>query len=96
MDINTNRQRQVLALMTFSALAFLLGVHVVWLFKAASLEERIFNQRVAIALKEARDEIGIRLGKCVRMNDYLCGEKMRPRGGAEQNGRARQHYPFKA
>lgn len=75
MDINTNRQRQVLALMTFSALAFLLGVHVVWLFKAASLEERIFNQRVAIALKEARDEIGIRLGKCVRMNDYLCGKK---------------------
>lgn len=61
--------------MTFAALALLLVVHVFWLFKAAALEERIFNQRVAIALKEARDEIGVRLGKCLRMNDYLCGKK---------------------
>lgn len=75
MEINTSRKTKLLALSTFAALALLLVVHVVWLFKAAALEERLFNQRVAIALKEARDEIGVRLGKCMRMNDYLCGKQ---------------------
>ncbi|MBP8790053.1 MAG: HAMP domain-containing histidine kinase [Breznakibacter sp.] len=75
MAINSPRQRKVLALSTFAALVLLLGVHVHWLFKAATLEERLFNQRVAIALKEARDEIGVRLGRCHHMNDYLCGKK---------------------
>ncbi len=75
MNIDKHSQRKILALFTFAALVLLLVVHVLWLFKAAALEERIFNQRVAIALKEARDEIAIRLGRCHHMNDYLCGRK---------------------
>lgn len=70
---NTDQHQKWLAVVTFSALALLLVIHVLGVFKAARLEERIFNQRVAMAMKEARDEIGIRLKTCNQMNDYLCG-----------------------
>ncbi len=74
MEFWSYRRRKILALLTFFSLAFLLVLHVRWVFKAATLEEEIFNQRVAIALKEARDEIAGRLGNGIEMNQYLCGK----------------------
>lgn len=74
MDFWSYRRRKILALLTFVALAFLLILHVRWIFRAAKFEEEIFNQRVAIALKEARDEIEARLHNGNPMNDYLCGK----------------------
>lgn len=69
---NNNRQRY-LAFATFTALVILLAVQVYSLFKAASLEEKSFNQQVNRALTEARWEIGKKLDTCSDMNNYLCG-----------------------
>jgi two-component system phosphate regulon sensor histidine kinase PhoR len=70
---NNNRQRY-LAILTFIALATLLSVQVYWLFKAAKLEEKNFNQQVNKALNEARLEIGNTLTTCSDMKNYLCGK----------------------
>jgi two-component system phosphate regulon sensor histidine kinase PhoR len=69
---NNNRQR-FLAILTFIALATLLSVQVYWLFKAALLEEKNFNQQVNKALTEARKEIGNKLTNCDDMKNYLSG-----------------------
>ncbi|HPB05011.1 MAG TPA: hypothetical protein PKX60_02120, partial [Prolixibacteraceae bacterium] len=63
---NNNRQRY-LAFATFTALVILLAVQVYSLFKAASLEEKSFNQQVNRALTEARWEIGKKLDTCSDM-----------------------------
>lgn len=75
MDKTSHRHRKLVVAATFAALILLLAIHVFWLFKAARLEEQIFNQRVAIALKEARDEVAVRLVQCIQMNEYLCGKQ---------------------
>lgn len=69
---NNNRTRY-LAIFTFLALAILLAVQVYWLFKAARIEEKNFNQQVNKALTEARQEIGNTLSTCSDMKNYLCG-----------------------
>ncbi len=76
MNFWSYRRRKILALFTFGALFFLLVLHVRWLFKAATFEEEIFNQRVAIAMKEARDEIEHHLDNGNDINNYLCSSKL--------------------
>jgi two-component system, OmpR family, phosphate regulon sensor histidine kinase PhoR len=62
-----------LAISTFFALIVLMVIQVSWLFNAARLEEKTFNQTVAKALIEAREEIGSRVPVCNNMKNYLCG-----------------------
>jgi len=63
-----------LAISTFVALIVLMFIQVNWLFNAARFEEQIFNQTVANALIEAREEIGNRVPVCNNMKNYLCGQ----------------------
>jgi two-component system phosphate regulon sensor histidine kinase PhoR len=62
-----------LAITTFIALIVLMVIQVNWLFNAARLEEQNFNQTVAKALNESREEIGSRVPVCNNMKNYLCG-----------------------
>ncbi|WP_062123583.1 sensor histidine kinase [Geofilum rubicundum] len=65
----------ILAITTFVVLALLMMVQISWIFRAARLEEQNFNHRVSMALKAARDEIGVRAPKCTDMSDFLCGRQ---------------------
>jgi two-component system phosphate regulon sensor histidine kinase PhoR len=71
----TSDQQGILAITTFVVLALLIMVQISWIFRAARLEEQNFNHRVSMALKAARDEIGVRAPKCNDMSDFLCGRE---------------------
>ncbi|MGQ1947268.1 sensor histidine kinase [Geofilum sp. OHC36d9] len=62
-----------LPVLTYIVLVLLMVIQVGWIFKAARLEEQIFSHRVEMALKAARDEIGVRIPQCSDMSDFLCG-----------------------
>jgi two-component system phosphate regulon sensor histidine kinase PhoR len=62
-----------LPVLTYIVLGLLMVIQVGWIFKAARLEEQIFSHRVEMALKAARDEIGLRIPQCSDMSDFLCG-----------------------
>lgn len=66
-----NKQYNGLSLAIFSGLALLLFIQINYIVKAARLEEKNFNHRVVMALKDSRDEIGNRL--CPDMDKFLCG-----------------------
>jgi len=72
--VSKNNKQGILAFFTFLALAILLAVQVVWLFRAAKLEEENFNRLVTQALIEAREEIGASASTCDDMKNYLCGK----------------------
>ncbi len=71
----TSDKQGLLAITTFVVLALLIMVQISWIFRAARLEEQNFNHRVSMALKAARDEIGVRAPQCNDMSDFLCGRK---------------------
>lgn len=71
----TSDKQGLLAITTFVVLALLILVQISWIFRAARLEEQNFNHRVSMALKAARDEIGVRAPKCNDMSDFLCGRE---------------------
>lgn len=66
-----NKKHSALSVATFIGLALLLFIQINYIVKAARLEEKNFNHRVVMALKDARDEIGNRL--CPDMDKFLCG-----------------------
>ncbi|MCT4644112.1 MAG: HAMP domain-containing histidine kinase [Carboxylicivirga sp.] len=66
-----NKKYYGLSIATFIGLALLLFIQINYIVKAARLEEKNFNHRVVMALKDARDEIGNRL--CPEMDRFLCG-----------------------
>ncbi|MBS2210067.1 HAMP domain-containing histidine kinase [Carboxylicivirga mesophila] len=66
-----NKRYNALSIATFIGLALLLFIQISYILKAARLEEKNFNHRVVMALKDARDEIGNRL--CPDMDKFLCG-----------------------
>ncbi|WP_430811974.1 MULTISPECIES: sensor histidine kinase [unclassified Carboxylicivirga] len=66
-----NKQHHILSVGTFVALALLLFIQIDYIVRSARLEEKNFNHRVVMALKDARDEIGKRL--CPDMDRFLCG-----------------------
>jgi len=68
-----NKRYFGLTIATFAALALLLFIQINYIVKGARLEEKNFNHRVVMALKDARDEIGNRL--CPDMDKFLCGNK---------------------
>ncbi len=68
-----NKKYSALSIATFIGLALLLFIQINYIVKAARLEEKNFNHRVVMALKDARDEIGNRL--CPDMDKFLCGNK---------------------
>ena len=72
-SMKKNDQQALLATFTFAILIVLVIIQVGWIFRAANLEKQNFNNRVAIALKGARDEIGRRAPQCTDMTNYLCG-----------------------
>ena len=78
-----NKRYYGLSFATFAGLALLLFIQINYIVRAAGLEEKNFNHRVVMALKDARDEIGNRL--CPEMDKYLCGSNCINRGrkGAE-------------
>ncbi len=65
------KKHYVLSIATFIGLALLLFIQINYIVRAARLEEKNFNHRVVMALKDARDEIGNRL--CPEMDKFLCG-----------------------
>jgi two-component system phosphate regulon sensor histidine kinase PhoR len=65
------KKHYILSIATFIGLALLLFIQINYIVRAARLEEKNFNHRVVMALKDARDEIGNRL--CPEMDKYLCG-----------------------
>ncbi len=65
----------LLATFTFTILVLLVLIQVGWIFRVANLEKHNFNHRVLIALKGARDEIGLRAFRCTDMTAFLCGKK---------------------
>ncbi len=66
-----NKRYYGLSIATFAGLALLLFIQINYIVRAARLEEKNFNHRVVMALKDARDEIGKRL--CPDMDKFLCG-----------------------
>ena len=66
-----NKKYYGLSIATFVGLALLLFIQINYIVRAARLEEKNFNHRVVMALKDARDEIGNRL--CPEMDKFLCG-----------------------
>ncbi|MBK3517571.1 sensor histidine kinase [Carboxylicivirga marina] len=66
-----NKKYYGLSIATFIGLALLLFIQINYIVRAARLEEKNFNHRVVMALKDARDEIGNRL--CPEMDKFLCG-----------------------
>lgn len=65
------KKHYILSAATFIGLALLLFIQINYIVRAARLEEKNFNHRVVMALKDARDEIGNRL--CPDMDKFLCG-----------------------
>ncbi|TRX66226.1 sensor histidine kinase KdpD [Carboxylicivirga sp. M1479] len=65
------KQYYGLSIATFIGLALLLFIQISYMVRAARLEEKNFNHRVVMALKDSRDEIGKRL--CPEMDRFLCG-----------------------
>lgn len=68
-----SKKYNILSVATFIGLALLLFIQINYIVKAARLEEKNFNHRVVMALKDARDEIGNRL--CPDMDKFLCGNQ---------------------
>lgn len=68
----SSENQKILAIATFAILILLLLIQISWIYRSARLEEQNFNHRVSMALKGARDEIGLRVNGCTDMSDYLC------------------------
>ncbi len=64
-----------LALLTFLVLLSLVIIQVLFLVKSAKLEQKHFNHRVVLALREARNEIAREANQCNNMHNYVCGNK---------------------
>ncbi|PZX19448.1 two-component system phosphate regulon sensor histidine kinase PhoR [Breznakibacter xylanolyticus] len=63
----------VVAVFTFAVLLLLVVIQVIWIHRAAMLEQKNFNYRVAKAMYCVREEIGKRAVDCHQMMDYLSG-----------------------
>ncbi len=64
-----------LAVITFIVLLSLIIIQVLFLVRSAKLEEKHFNHRVVLALREARNEIAREANQCNNMHNYVCGNK---------------------
>ncbi len=64
-----------LAIITFIVLLSLIIIQVLFLVRSAKLEEKHFNHRVVLALREARNEIAREANQCNNMHNYVCGNK---------------------
>ncbi|MCW3805161.1 sensor histidine kinase [Plebeiibacterium marinum] len=64
-----------LAIVTFLVLLCLVIIQVLFLVKSARLEEKHFNHRVVLALREARNEIAREANMCNNMHSYVCGNQ---------------------
>ncbi len=64
-----------LAILTFLVLLSLVIIQVLFLVRSAKLEEKHFNHRVVLALREARNEIAREANECNNMHNYVCGNK---------------------
>lgn len=72
--IKTSKSGQTFwASFTFAVLLLLVVIQVLWIIKAARLEEQNFNHKVGRALREVKDELRKRASDCNQMRDYLCG-----------------------
>lgn len=65
----------MLSPLTFVVLLLLVVIQFSFIRKAAKLEERNFNHRAMMALKDTRDEMERRAMKCSNMQNYLSGFK---------------------
>ncbi len=63
-----------LAISTFIVLFSLVLIQVLFMVKSAKLEEKHFNHRVVLALREARNAIAREANKCNNMHNYVCGK----------------------
>ena len=61
------------AAFTFAVLLLLVAIQILWIIKAATLEEQNFNHKVGRALRGVKDELCKRASDCNHMRDYLCG-----------------------
>ncbi len=64
-----------LAALTFLVLLSLVIMQIMFLVKSAKLEQKHFNHRVVLALREARNEIAREANQCHNMHNYVCGNK---------------------
>lgn len=64
-----------LAVVTFVVLISLVVIQVLFIVKAGKLEEKHFNHRVVLALREARNEIAREANLCNNMHNYICGNQ---------------------
>ncbi|WP_075590306.1 sensor histidine kinase [Labilibacter marinus] len=74
MNIKIDKQ-SLLAGITFAMLLCLIGIQLMFLVKAAKLEQKHFNHRVVLALREARNEIAREANACDNMHNYVCGNQ---------------------
>ncbi|GAF01681.1 sensor histidine kinase [Saccharicrinis fermentans] len=68
-------KQSLLASITFSLLLCLIVIQFLFLAKSAKLEEKHFNHRVILALREARNEIAREANACNHMHNYVCGNQ---------------------
>ncbi len=68
-------RQSLLGIVTFGALLLLLVMQFLFLKRAADLEEKHFNHRVVLALREARNEIAREANACNHMNNFVCGNQ---------------------
>ena len=68
-------KQSILAGITFLLLLSLIGIQFLFLIKAAKLEQKHFNHRVVLALREARNEIAREANACNHMRNYVCGNR---------------------
>ena len=64
-----------LAGVTFLVLICLMVIQVLFLVKGGKLEQKHFNHRVVLALREARNEIAREANLCTNMHSYVCGNQ---------------------
>lgn len=71
---NVDKQ-SLLAITTFVVLISLMVIQILFLVRASKLEEKHFNHRVVLALRESRNEIAREARACNRMRSYVCGNQ---------------------
>ncbi|TLX77549.1 HAMP domain-containing histidine kinase [Labilibacter sediminis] len=68
-------KQSLLAGVTFSVLVSLMVIQILFLYRASKLEEKNFNHRVVLALRESRNEIAREARACNYMHNYVCGKQ---------------------
>ena len=73
--IKKNDKQSLLAGITFAVLISLMVIQILFMYRASRLEEKNFNHRVVLALRESRNEIAREAKACSYMHSYVCGNQ---------------------